>query len=446
MLLDIDKLKVDEIQPKMSAMMNRLRHSRPVDFSADADADFSANVDDANQVPFSIDQAIQTATRLKREVVQRQEQQQQQQQQQQPGYVSFLESTALTLASINTKLVDLLQSKLTDATDAVVQATDRRHLQLEKLINRTNAHGLSASAETADDLMHHVEVVNDGTLTELRQQKLSAEKFQSGVSDQFSGINRTLDRRFGQISELLDAASQSLEMNANASWSEMSRRLNATGDRIQAAVVSLAKQLKSAENQTRDSIQAFVDEKLKVFGSWLVDSLVDRLKPDSSSSNDNGDVMNLTQFRSLVNDDMDRSEKMLVRQLSLTENRTRDRLDRLEDTVNRTLLRFDAQTALIDDTRDLISNQSSVSDHVCRCNQDRLPSWWEQLMNILYGTVPPHSEHYHAQSLDQLFDLNKALVIGVGILMYLVRAIDSQCSASLAKSAGILRPWWTKVD
>ena len=99
-------------------------------------------------------------------------------------------------------------------------------------------------------------------------------------------------------------------------------------------------------------------------------------------------------------------------------------------------LRFDTLDWVLNKTYTLTLNQSTMIGACVANGLNRkrfFGRWWEQFNNIVYGTIPENSELYHAQTIEELFDSEKILILFVGGLAWLIRGLDGRSGSRWAR-------------
>ena len=360
-------------------MMAALRRQRPVQL-----ADVAFGGPETEALP-----ALPDPDRIKRQVemaAQTYKKQQQQQQQQQPDvkdrYIVALESALLQVQTSNKKLSDevLVQTKLVKAN----QASNFAAL-LQKL------GGLEAQVALLQVPEPELEMPQTPEPEPEKPDEKALSKCLEHLLKEVSrepvtlmDVDQAVQRATGQVLERFDRLE--LQLNATFSWIK-------TGfSRVENKTVTVVHDLEKSFNSSRDE--------------------------------------NSGQFRKTATA-MDRLEKNF--------NTSRDawsqRFDQFEKQSS-VDLRFDTLDWVLNKTYTLTLNQSTMIG-ACVANGLNRKSffgrWWEQFNNIVYGTIPENSELYHAQTIEELFDSEKILILFVGGLAWLIRGLDGRSGSRWAR-------------
>ena len=381
-----------------------------------------------------------------------------------------------------------------------------------------------------NEVMHHVELVDRQAST---QQKASTEALRAAVFGHFKTLNQTLDRMWGRATQAVDVVRDDMRGHVarlNQTLDDKFQQLDQTLDdkirpleQVGQAVESgwlqavektsgvlneTATALRGSQNQTRDSVMAFVGQQLgqhferlnktldKKF--WQLDLTASNLKPlfgqtvekISELLNDTAQTLEaggnqtrdhlvdfidqkLGQLRDnlvadLVSanakpwteDQMEAFFNQKTAQWTLdanhrteeAENRTRDLLNEGFDRVDAQLAafqqRFDYQDVLLNDTFKLTTHQSALMN---KCLEDALngkpifTEYWNYVRNLWHGTVPENSALWHPQSLWDLLDSQQVVLWILGFGVYFYRFGEDRVSSYFAKKWGVRPHFVTKV-
>ena len=368
--------------PEPEPMMAALRRQRPVQL---ADVAFGGPVKEATEaLPEAND-----PDRTKRQVEvagQAYKKQQQQQQQPQPDvkdqYIVALESALLQVQTLNKKLSDelLVQTKLVKANQASNFA-----VLLQKLGGLEAQVALLQVPEPELEMPQtpepEPEKPDEKVLSKCLEHLLKeASREQVTLVD----VDQAVQHAAGQVLKRLNQVE--VHLNATFAWIK-------TGFlRVENKTVTVVHDLEKSFNSSRDE--------------------------------------NSGQFRKTATA-MDRLEKNF--------NTSRDvcsqRFDQFEKQSS-VDLRFDTLDWVLNKTYTLTLNQSTMIGACVANGLNRkrfFGRWWEQFNNIVYGTIPENSELYHAQTIEELFDSEKILILFVGGLAWLIRGLDGRSGSRWAR-------------
>ena len=359
-------------------MMAALRRQRPVQL-----ADVAFGGPETEALP-----ALPDPDRIKRQVevagqaYKKQQQQQQQQQDTKDRYIVALESALLQVQTLNKKLSDelLVQTKLVRTN----QASNFAAL-LQKLGGLEAQVALLQVPEPELEMPQtpepEPEKPDEKVLSKCLEHLL---KEVSREPATLMEVDQAVQRATGQVLERLDQ----LEVHLNATFAWIKTGFS----RIENKTVTVVHDLEKSFNSSRDE--------------------------------------NSGQFRKTATA-MDRLEKNF--------NTSRDvcsqRLDQFEKQSS-VDLRFDTLDWVLNKTYTLTLNQSTMIGACVANGLNRkrfFGRWWEQFNNIVYGTIPENSELYHAQTIEELFDSEKILILFVGGLAWLIRGLDGRSGSRWAR-------------
>ena len=363
-------------------MMAALRRQRPVQL---ADVAFGGPVKEATEaLPEAND-----PDRTKRQVEvagQAYKKQQQQQQQQQPDvkdrYIVALESALLQVQTSNKKLSDevLVQTKLVKANQASNFA-----VLLQKLGGLEAQVALLPVPEPELEMPQtpepEPEKPDEKALSKCLEHLL---KEVSREPVTLMDVDQAVQRATGQVLERLDQLE--LQLNATFAWIK-------TGfSRIENKTVTVVHDLEKSFNSSRDENSGHFRKTA---------TAMDRLEKNFNTSRD------------VCSQRFDQFEK--------------------QSSVD---LRFDTLDWVLNKTYTLTLNQSTMIGACVANGLNRkrfFGRWWEQFNNIVYGTIPENSELYHAQTIEELFDSEKILILFVGGLAWLIRGLDGRSGSRWAR-------------
>ena len=361
-------------------MMAALRRQRPVQLADVAFGGPKTEVLPALPDPDRIKRQVEVAAQSYK----KQQQQQQQQQDTKDRYIVALESALLQVQTLNKKLSDevLVQTKLVKANQASNFAALLQKLGgLEAQVALLQVPEPELEMPQTPEPEPEPEKPDEKVLSKCLEHLL---KEASREPVTLVDVNQAVQRATSQVLERLDR----LEVHLNATFAWIK-----TGFlRVENKTVTVVHDLEKSFNSSRDE--------------------------------------NSGQFRKTATA-MDRLEKNF--------NTSRDvcsqRFDQFEKQSS-VDLRFDTLDWVLNKTYTLTLNQSTMIGACVANGLNRkrfFGRWWEQFNNIVYGTIPENSELYHAQTIEELFDSEKILILFVGGLAWLIRGLDGRSGSRWAR-------------
>ena len=374
--------------PAPEPMMAALRRQRPVEL-----ANVAFGGPETEALP-----ALPDPDRIKRQVEvagQAYKKQQQQQQQQQPDvkdrYIVALESALLQVQTSNKKLSDevLVQTKLVKANQASNFAALLQKLGgLEAQVALLQVPEPELEMPQTPEPEPEPEKPDEKVLSKCLEHLL---KEASRKPMTLMEVDQAVQRATGQVLERLDQ----LELQLNATFAWIKTGFFRVENKTVAVVNQLGKSFNSSRDENSDRFHHIDQDSRKTA------TAMDRLEKNFNTSQD----ACLQRF--------DQFEK--------------------QSSVD---LRFDTLDWVLNKTYTLTLNQSTMIGACVANGLNRkrfFGRWWEQFNNIVYGTIPENSELYHAQTIEELFDSEKILILFVGGLAWLIRGLDGRSGSRWAR-------------